>query len=134
MSERQCWYDKTRNCKCKSDEECLEVIFEHAKLVYCNDKECAFNLELPYKHFADRGKNYKPFADDYFDGICTRKDLALSPTKIFELKVNKKITSCRMRADKSLKRPKLPDPDNIQGGRYEDPHSADWGTSAFGVR
>ena len=130
---RKCWYDPNfKLCFCEDDTKCIRALFEHAKLVYCNDKACKFNMSVPYEFVPDRGMNYKPFKDGVFTGICTRKDLALSPIQAWELKTNRKLTTCRVRSDKSLKRPKFPDPDKIEGGLYDD-HSADWSTSAFHV-
>lgn len=121
MISRFCWYDKTRSCYCEEDKFCIEIVMKFMKLVYCADNACAFNLEVPYDFVPDKGMNYKPFKDDVVSGVCTRKDLVLSPIKTWELKTNKKLTTCRMRADKSLKRPKFPDADHIEGGSYPDP-------------
>lgn len=129
MSEkRNCWYSPDKNCHCKEDNNCIELILANAKLLYCNDHDCKFNIELPYKHFVDRGRMHKPFADDAFTGVCGRNDVGLSPKTItVDRKVTKRVVDCRVRSDKKLSRPKLPDPDKIEGGSYPDPvdpHSA----------
>ena len=40
---RQCWVDEKISCKCDSDTECIELVKQYAKVVYCNDFECLFN-------------------------------------------------------------------------------------------
>ena len=127
MVSRKCWFNSSKECKCKENKDCIELVFEHAKLVHCADETCVFNLQVPYEFVPNRGIGYKPFNEDIYRGVCTRKDLVLSPIRKFELETNKKITSCRMRADKNLKRPKFPDPDRLEGGLYPDlvdPHAA----------
>ena len=121
MTLRKCLLNTSKECACRENRYCIELAFEYSKLVHCADTGCLFNLEVPYEFVPDRGIGYKPFKDDVYRGICTRKDLVLSPIKAFELKTNRKITSCRMRSDKSLKRPKFPDADKLEGGSYPDP-------------
>ncbi len=132
--ERTCWYRNTKTCDCSDDKECKNLLLEQMKLLYCNDHECAFNIELPYEHFVDRGKNHKPFKDDAFTGVCGRKDVGMARQVIhsaMKLDSTQKFTSCRVRASKSLNRPHFPDADNIQHGAIDDPKSTDWPGSAF---
>ncbi len=132
---RKCWLDAQKACECNADSECTEMFARYAKVVWCQDKECLWNVQLPSgEHFVDRGKTIKPWADDGFAGICSRKELALSPMNVAELKTKRVLTTCRVRSDKSLNEPHMPDADKIQGGSISDPHSADWSHSAYGRR
>jgi hypothetical protein len=132
MENRQCWLDTTAECSCEEDSKCELQRLRYAKIVFCNDRSCLYNHEMPYAHTPDRGKNYVPFEDDKMTGFCTRPgDLALAPHEISELKVKRRLTTCGLRSDRSLERPYFPDPDKIEGGSYPDPASADWSTSAF---
>ena len=77
VESRQCCIDGTVSCKCESDDKCIEVLKRYAKVVYCNDDKCLFNVALPYEYFVNRGKNHKPFKDDSFHGVCGRVDIGL---------------------------------------------------------
>ena len=77
VESRQCCIDSTVSCKCESDDQCIEVLKRYAKVVYCNDDKCLFNVGLPYEHYVDRGKHHKPFKDDAFHGVCGRVDIGL---------------------------------------------------------
>ena len=127
-NQRKCWYNSDKLCYCQEDSNCIELRLENARLLYCNDHDCKFNIELPYEHFIDRGKMHKPFKDDAFTGVCGRSDVGLSPKTIMvDRKFKNKVVTCRVRSDRSLNRPHLPDPDKIEGGSYPDPidpHSA----------
>ncbi len=137
LEERKCWYKPDKVCHCEQDQDCFELAFANAKLLYCNDKECLFNIELPYKYEVYRGRNHKPFADDYFTGVCGRGDVGMarqvlrSSVKVTD---SQKFTSCRVRSDRSLNRPGLPDPDKIEHTVYDDPTDSDFSSGAFGTR
>ena len=125
------------NCNCEKSE--FNKLFEkYAKVVWCKDYECKYNVAIEGEpHFVDRGPNHVPFSDDSYKGVCGRNDVAVRPMKMWENvtnKTNQVITGCTVRADKSLNRPKLPDPDKIEGGSYDDPKGPDWSTSAYGLR
>jgi hypothetical protein len=114
-----------------------ELLEKYVKVVWCNDTMCWWHIEVAEKYFVDRGKNHKPFTDDAFIGICSRKDIGLAPQKIWD-KTNKttlqRFTSCRVRSDKSLNEPHFPDPDKIQQHDIEDLKGPDWTHSAYGSR
>ena len=118
---RICWYRNEKNCRCKKDESCWRLTLENAKLVYCNDNQCMFNIDLPYKYFVDRGKNHKPFDDDAFTGVCGRKDVAVSPKVFTDEKTKHKVTYCKVRSDKKLSHPHFVPHDSVQTGIYPDP-------------
>lgn len=134
LEERQCWYNGNKTCDCADDRDCKNLLLENMKLLYCNDKECRFNRDLPYEYFVDRGRNHKPFKDDAFTGVCTRKDVGMARQVVhssMKLGDKQKFTSCRVRADRKAPKPQFPDPDYIQHGQIDDPHEADWTGTAF---
>ena len=104
---RQCCIDSTVSCKCESDDQCIEVLKRYAKVVYCNDDKCLFNVGIPYKYEVNRGKNHKPFADDYFHGVCGRVDIGLrlkeQKANGIDEKVTHRNTICTVRSDKGYK-------------------------------
>ena len=104
---RQCCIDSTVACKCESDEQCVEVLKRYAKVVYCNDDKCLFNIELPYEYYVNRGKNHKPFKDDAFHGVCGRVDIGIRLKTIGAKGIEDKVTHrnaiCTVRSDKGYK-------------------------------
>ena len=84
IKARECCIDSTVSCKCESDEKCIEILKRYAKVVYCNDDKCLFNVSLPYDYFVNRGRNHKPFKDDSFHGVCGRVDIGLRMKEIKE--------------------------------------------------
>jgi hypothetical protein len=137
IEERKCWYTPDKMCHCTQDQECLELVFANAKLLYCNDKECKWNIALPYKYEVYRGRGHKPFADDYFTGVCGRGDVGMSRQVIrSSIKVTEaqKFTSCRVRADRKTTTPHMPDPDKIEHHVYDDPTDSDFNSGAYGIR
>ena len=104
---RQCCIDSEVSCKCASDEECVGVLKRYAKVVYCNDNQCLFNVSLPYEYFVNRGKNHKPFKDDSFHGVCGRADIGIRLKVIggngIEEKVTHRNAICTVRSDKGYK-------------------------------
>ena len=115
--KRECWYKEGIQCNCEEN-HCNKLVEENSKLVYCNDKKCMFNIELPYKVFLDRGLNHKPFDDDGFTGVCGRQDVGVAPLNSSRYK---KMVTCRFRSDKTFSHFKFPDPERIEGGSYPDP-------------
>ena len=107
VESRQCCIDGTVSCKCESDDKCIEVLKRYAKVVYCNDDKCLFNVALPYEYFVNRGKNHKPFKDDSFHGVCGRVDIGLrfktSGGRGIEDKVTDRNAICTVRSDKGYK-------------------------------
>ena len=103
MESRTCCIDSTVSCKCESDEKCLEVLKRYAKVVYCNDDRCLFNVSLPFEYFVNRGRNHKPFKDDSFHGVCGRIDIGLRMKEINEQHVKHKNVICTVRSDKEYK-------------------------------
>ena len=116
MSKRQCWYSEGKDCYCKKDDDCLELNIEYARLAYCNDKGCLFNVELPYSVSPDKGILYKPFEEDKYSGVCGRPN---GPFFAPDKKTGK--TTCRVRSEKKLSHPHFPDADKIEGGSLPDP-------------
>ena len=107
VESRQCCIDSTVSCKCESDDQCIEGLKRSAKVVYCNDDKCLFNVGLPYEHYVDRGKHHKPFKDDAFHGVCGRVDIGLRlktvGTNGIEDKVIHRNAICTVRSDKGYK-------------------------------
>jgi hypothetical protein len=138
LEERQCWYKEGVTCHCDPEGKgCVELAFANAKLLYCNDKECKWNIDLPYKYEVYRGRGHKPFADDYFTGVCGRGDVGMARQVIrSSIKVTEaqKFTSCRVRADRTTTTPHMPDPDKIEHHVYDDPKDSDFDAGAFGIR
>ena len=99
---RQCWVDEKVSCKCDSDTDCIEMIKQYAKVVYCNDFDCLYNKALPYEHELYRGRNYTPCEGDKMKGICGRPELAMRPIRVSDGKVTQKRPTCSVRSDKAL--------------------------------
>ena len=102
---RKCWFEDDKECTCKTDEECVRLRIQHAKLVWCSDYECAHNINLPIKKpIIFNKRNYTPCPGDYFSGVCGRVgELMLRQAHIVELGVKDKVTKCICRTDKKVK-------------------------------
>ena len=48
IEERKCWYKPDKTWHCTQDQECIELVFANAKLLYCNDKECYLICMVKY--------------------------------------------------------------------------------------
>jgi hypothetical protein len=98
---------------------------KYARVVFCGDSKCIYNLETPFGHKINRGLNYKPFDDDLIHGICTRPDLSLRVKEIAVDHRKHKDTICVVRSEKKYSHPHFPDPTRLEGGVYDDPMTSD---------
>ena len=117
----RCWASEDVMCKCECDSECAGMFAKYAKVVYCTDASCAWNVSIPFKKYILHGSKvgYVPFEKDAFNGVCGRKELGLRPQEIIELHTKHKLTTCSMRSDRSfghLDFSRFP-----QGGNIPDP-------------
>ena len=131
---KRCLADPEKKCDCTNYSDCAEMKEKYAKLVFCRDSKCMFNLDLHQEkpYFIDRGRGHKPFKDDGYTGICTRPDVGFSPHLVsdpgegkFTSKSARVVTTCTCRANKQLSHMRFPHPDSIQGGNYSDPITPD---------
>lgn len=119
--DKQCWLDEKELCDCSSDENCKVLFSKYAKIVYCNDTRCAWNVSIPFKKYIKHGSGvgYVPFKEDGIVGVCGRSEIGLQPREYEELHTAGKVTTCSVRSDRSfghLDFSRFP-----QGGNIPDP-------------
>lgn len=89
-------------CKRGSHEECEQLWWDYAKLVFCQDTKCLWNKQVEQKKFVKMHKGHEPFEYEAYTGICTRPELALRPKEIEDLSRKHKLTTCSCRSDKGI--------------------------------
>lgn len=96
-----CPNDENKECDCKNGN--CKILFEKfAKVLWCNDTSCLYNLIVKEKHKVNR-EQYVGFEDDVFTGICMRGDVALRNRKIVSGHTEHNDTICTVRSDKNNK-------------------------------
>ena len=126
-----CWYDSSIKCDCSVPGKCRELFEKYAKLVFCGDNKCLYNIALPSTYYLDKGSQFKPFLDDGFNGICGRSELAMKVNKMIVGNRKRHDVLCVVRSEKKHSHLHFPDPDHIEGGNLPDPPSSDYTTSTY---
>ena len=99
---KYCHSDNTFVCNCSEGARC-KMLLQYAQVVYCNDNMCLFNKTLDKPHFINRGLNHTPFADDAFNGVCTRQGgVGMSKHQYTHNNRFKKDVVCKVRSDKQF--------------------------------
>ncbi len=119
---RQCCLDKDHTCNCESNSKCILFFQKFAKVVWCADTKCTYNVEAPFEHVTDRGLGYKPFKDDVCTHVCSRSDISLAARDITDTLQTRRdhLATCSVRSDKKFSRLRMPHADSIQGGNLPD--------------
>ena len=112
---KYCPNDDTFVCHCGDNVECRMLLIKYAQVVYCNDDTCLFNKTLDSPHLISRGLNHKPFNDDVFNGVCTRKGgIGLSKHQYTHNNRFKKDVVCKVRSDKTIQHPTFIQPEEME--------------------
>ena len=125
--------DEAIKCECKTPDSCRELFRKYAKLVFCGDHKCMYNIDLPFTHQLNKGLLFKPFADDGFNGICSRPEIALKVNEMIVGNRKRHDVLCAVRSEKKYSHLHFPDPTKIEGGSLPDPVDPHNSTSTFHV-
>lgn len=67
------------DCKKEQHEECKEIISKYAKIVFCKNTRCLWNLATEQGKVIKHHRDYVPLGKiDEYRGICMRPEIGLS--------------------------------------------------------
>lgn len=100
----KCKLDDNIECNCENPaEDCPTLIMKFAKVVWCNDYDCAHNVQVPMeKQIEFNKRNYTPFEGDKMRGVCARKDLMIRAAHYVKQGYKDKLVKCICRTDKKV--------------------------------
>lgn len=97
IDDNKCSYTEMESCTC-----CQHFLDNFSVIVYCNDTSCAFFTPLPFKHELKHHKDYKPFDDCYYTGVCGKGEIGMKKREVSTALANYKFCNCTSRSDKKI--------------------------------
>ena len=79
-----------------------EFFERYAKLVFCKDDRCAWNMGIKEEVFIKHHKDDHPFPADSYRGVCSRPELGLNAEVIQSGNRKRVLATCGFRSDKTL--------------------------------
>ena len=89
-------------CKKDTHRECHELASKYAKLIFCGDSRCLWYKDIEVKKYVKRHTDHTPFSNDYYQGICTRPEIALNQKIIDTAQMKHQLAVCAVRSDKTI--------------------------------
>lgn len=90
------------DCLKEEHSECRGLFLRWAKIVWCQDAKCIWNVPSPQKKIVKKHKDYQPFSGEGYRGICSRPELALDPQTIKTLERKYVLATCSVRSDRGI--------------------------------
>jgi len=97
-----CWLDSNISCECKNKESCIEFFKKYAKVVYCNDHSCIWNMHIDLQKEIKQHTLQESFEGDNFRGVCSRPEIGLILKNIETTHLKYKMSICSVRSDKQF--------------------------------
>ena len=126
-------------CKKETHESYEAVYKKYAKVVWCRDTKCAWNLAMEEKRAIKHHIGDNPLPNDTYPGICMRPELGMDTKVVDTFQTHHVFTTCNYRSDKSLsghvdfaklisqnKNTNIPDPQNAGANYVVDTNKMEW--------